>query len=111
MKNLTKTLLTTALILGLPLGANAGSEAVATAQLATATMGNSPMDGGDKHHGCHHEKMASMTAEEFQASLQQRYDSIQDPAMKAEFIKTLELHVDGKTQHADVMKQFVETHQ
>ena len=93
MKTLTKTLLTATLIFGLPFGVYAASEAVATA-----------------HHGGGHDKMASMTPEQLKADLQQRYDNIQDPAMKAEFIKTLEQHVVGMNKLADVMKQFAETH-
>lgn len=119
MKKLTKTLLTATLILGLPLGAYAASEAMSTAQPAaaatTATPEGCPMDGsgmmGGKHHGGRHDKMArmqNMTPEQIQAHLQQRYDKIEDPAKKAEFIKNLELRADGMTKHAEVMKQFAE---
>ena len=119
MKKLTKTLLTATLILGLPLGAYAASEAVSTAQPATAATTvapeGCPMDGsgmmGGKHHGGRHDKMArmqNMTPEQIQAHLQQRYDKIEDPAKKAEFIKNLELRADGMTKHAEVMKQFAE---
>lgn len=119
MKKLTKTLLTATLILGLPLGAYAASEAVSTAQPAaaatTAAPEGCPMDGsgmmGGKHHGGRHDKMArmqNMTPEQIQAHLQQRYDKIEDPAKKAEFIKNLELRADGMTKHAEVMKQFAE---
>ncbi|MGY2498244.1 hypothetical protein, partial [Klebsiella pneumoniae] len=83
MKTLTKTLLTATLILGLPLGAYAASEAVATTQAGAMT--NCPMDGsgmkGGKHHGGRHDKMArmqNMTPEQIQANLQQRYDRIED---------------------------------
>ena len=45
MKSLTKTFLTATLILGLPLGAYAASEAVSTAQpTAAATTTGCPMD-------------------------------------------------------------------
>ena len=64
MKKLTKTLLTATLILGLPLGAYAASEAVSTAQPTQATATGCPMDGtgmmGGKHHGGRHDKMARM---------------------------------------------------
>ena len=60
MKKLTKTLLTATLILGLPLGAYAASEAVPTGQ--PGAMMDCPMDGsgmkGGKHHGGRHDKMA-----------------------------------------------------
>ena len=109
MKTLTKTLLTATLILGLPLGAYAASEAVATTQAGAMT--NCPMDGsgmkGGKHHGGRHDNMArmqNMTPEQIQANLQQRYDRIEDPAKKAEFVKNLNLR-------ADAMKQFAEAHQ
>ena len=46
MKTLTKTLLTATLILGLPLGAYAASEAVATTQAGAMT--NCPMDGSGR---------------------------------------------------------------
>ena len=119
MKKLTKTLLTATLILGLPLGAYAASEAVSTAQPSAATTTAAPegcpMDGsgmmGGKHHGGRHDKMArmqNMTPEQIQAHLQQRYDKIEDPAKKAEFIKNLELRADGMAKHAEVMKQFAE---
>ncbi|MNG89519.1 hypothetical protein D3C79_483890 [compost metagenome] len=116
MKTLTKTLLTATLILGLPLGAYAASEAVSTAQpTAAAAATGCPMDGsgmmGGKHHGSRHDKMArmqNMTPEQIQAHLQQRYDKIEDPAKKAEFVKNLELRADGMTKHAEVMKQFAE---
>ncbi|MCH7372907.1 MULTISPECIES: hypothetical protein [Aeromonas] len=121
MKNLTKTLLTATLILGLPLGAYAASEAVTTAQpaaAATAKPEGCPMDGsgmmGGKHHGGRHDKMArmqNMTPEQIQTHLQQRYDKIEDPAKKAEFIKNLGLRADGMTKHAEVMKQFAEANQ
>ena len=92
MKKLTKTLLTATLILGLPLGAYAASEAAPTGQ--PGAMVDCPMDGGGmmggKHHGGRHDKMArmqNMTPEQIQANLQQRYVRIEDPAKKAEFIK------------------------
>ena len=116
MKNLTKTLLTATLILGLPLGAYAASEAVTTAQ--PGMMTDCPMDGsgmmGGKHHGGRHDKMArmkNMTPEQIQAHLQQRYDKIEDPAKKAEFVKNLGLRADGMIKHAEVMKQFAEANQ
>ena len=116
MKTLTKTLLTATLILGLPLGGYAASEAGATTQAGAMT--NCPMDGsgmkGGKHHGGRHDKMArmqNMTPEQIQANLQQRYDRIEDPAKKAEFEKNLNLRADGMTKHADAMKQFAEAHQ
>ncbi|MDF5704725.1 hypothetical protein ONS79_14095 [Aeromonas hydrophila subsp. hydrophila] len=116
MKNLTKTLLTATLILGLPLGAYAASEAVTTAQ--PGMMTDCPMDGsgtmGGKHHGGRHDKMArmqNMTPEQIQTHLQQRYDKIEDPAKKAEFLKNLSLRADGMTKHAEAMKQFAEAHQ
>ncbi|MGL6551165.1 hypothetical protein ACSZN3_20105 [Aeromonas hydrophila] len=116
MKNLTKTLLTATLILGLPLGAYAASEAVTTAQ--PSMMTDCPMDGsgmmGGKHHGGRHDKMArmqNMTPEQIQTHLQQRYDKIEDPAKKAEFVKNLSLRADGMTKHAEAMKQFAEAHQ
>jgi Spy/CpxP family protein refolding chaperone len=122
MKNLTKTLLTATLILGLPLGAYAASEAVSTAQPAvaatTAAPEGCPMDGsgmmGGKHHGGRHDKMArmqNMTPEQIQANLQQRYDRIEDPAKKAEFIKNLNDRAAGMTKHAEAMKQFAEANQ
>ena len=52
-----------------------------------------------------------MTPEQTQANLQQRYDRIEDPAKKAEFVKNLNLRADGMTKHADAMKQFAEAHQ
>ncbi|MBL0673154.1 hypothetical protein JD504_20685 [Aeromonas hydrophila] len=116
MKKLTKTLLTATLILGLPLGAYAASEAVTTAQ--PGMMVDCPMDGsgmmGGKHHGGRHDKMArmqNMTPEQIQTHLQQRYDKIEDPAKKAEFVKNLSLRADGMTKHAEAMKQFAEAHQ
>ena len=116
MKKLTKTLLTATLILGLPLGAYAASEAVTTAQ--PGMMTDCPMDGsgmmGGKHHGGRHDKMArmkDMTPEQIQAHLQQRYDKIEDPAKKAEFVKNLGLRADGMIKHAEVMKQFAEANQ
>ena len=116
MKNLTKTLLTATLILGPPLGAYAASEAVSTAQ--PGMMTDCPMDGsgmmGGKHHGGRHDKMArmqNMTPEQIQAHLQQRYDKIEDPAKKAEFVKNLSLRADGMVKHAEVMKQFAEANQ
>ncbi|ELB2794083.1 hypothetical protein ACE1OG_20895 [Aeromonas hydrophila] len=116
MKKLTKTLLTATLILGLPLGAYAASEAVTTAQ--PGMMTDCPMDGGGmmggKHHGGRHDKMArmqNMTPEQIQTHLQQRYDKIEDPAKKAEFVKNLSLRADGMTKHAEAMKQFAEAHQ
>lgn len=116
MKNLTKTLLTATLILGLPLGAYAASEAVTTAQ--PGMMTDCPMDSsgmmGGKHHGGRHDKMArmqNMTPEQIQTHLQQRYDKIEDPAKKAEFVKNLSLRADGMTKHAEAMKQFAEAHQ
>ncbi|MGL6465298.1 hypothetical protein [Aeromonas hydrophila] len=116
MKKLTKTLLTATLILGLPLGAYAASEAVTTAQ--PDMMTDCPMDGsgmmGGKHHGGRHDKMArmqNMTPEQIQTHLQQRYDKIEDPAKKAEFVKNLSLRADGMTKHAEAMKQFAEAHQ
>ena len=116
MKTLTKTLLTATLILGLPLGAYAASEAVTTAQ--PGMMTDCPMDGsgmmGGKHHGGRHDKMArmkNMTPEQIQAHLQQRYDKIEDPAKKAEFVKNLGLRADGMIKHAEVMKQFAEANQ
>jgi Spy/CpxP family protein refolding chaperone len=116
MKKLTKTLLTATLILGLPLGAYAASEAVTTAQ--PGMMTDCPMDGsgmmGGKHHGGRHDKMArmkNMTPEQIQAHLQQRYDKIEDPAKKAEFVKNLGLRADGMIKHAEVMKQFAEANQ
>ena len=110
MKKLTKTLLTATLILGLPLGAYAASEAVTTAQ--PGMMTDCPM--GGKHHGGRHDKMArmqNMTPEQIQTHLQQRYDKIEDPAKKAEFVKNLSLRADGMTKHAEAMKQFAEAHQ
>ncbi|MEG0010443.1 hypothetical protein ACW5XF_17925 [Aeromonas lusitana] len=110
MKKLTKTLLTATLILGLPLGAYAASEAVTTAQPGAPMMSDCAMKDG-KHHGGRHDKMArmqNMTPEQIQAHLQQRYDKIEDPAKKAEFVKNLELRADGMTKHAEVMKQFAE---
>ncbi|HDX8616362.1 TPA: hypothetical protein RQN55_002540 [Aeromonas dhakensis] len=116
MKKLTKTLLTATLILGLPLGAYAASEAVSTAQ--PGMMTDCPMDGSGmmsgKHHGGRHDKMArmqNMTPEQIQTHLQQRYDKIEDPAKKAEFVKNLNLRADGMTKHAEAMKQFAEAHQ
>ena len=116
MKKLTKTLLTATLILGLPLGAYAASEAVTTAQ--PGMMTDCPMDGSGmmvgKHHGGRHDKMArlqNMTPEQIQTHLPQRYDKIEDPAKKAEFVKNLNLRADGMTKHAEAMKQFAEAHQ
>ncbi|QXB56262.1 hypothetical protein [Aeromonas sp. FDAARGOS 1415] len=118
MKKLTKTLLTATLILGLPLGAYAASEAVSTAQPTQAMATNCSMDGtgmmGGKHHGSRHDKMArmqNMTPEQIQAHLQQRYDKIEDPAKKAEFVKNLSQRADGMIKHAEVMKQFAEANQ
>ncbi len=115
MKKLTKTLLTATLILGLPLGAYAASEAVSTTQ--PATMADCPMGGAGmmdgKHHGGRHDKMArmhDMTPEQIQEHLQKRYDQIQEPAQKAEFIKKLDQRADGMTKHADAMKKFAEAH-
>jgi len=77
MKKLTKTLLTATLILGLPLGAYAASEAVSTAQPTQAMATNCSMDGagmmGGKHHGGRHDKMArmqNMTPEQIQVMKQ-----------------------------------------
>ncbi|MEH8265130.1 hypothetical protein Q7I27_18625 [Aeromonas veronii] len=112
MKKLTKTLLTATLILGLPLGAYAASEAAPTGQ--PGAMVDCPMDGGGKHHGGRHDKMArmqNMTSEQIQANLQQRYDRIEDPAKKAEFIKKLNERAAGMTKHAEAMKQFAEANQ
>ena len=102
----------------LPLGAYAASEAVSTAQPTQAMAAGCPMDGsgmmGGKHHGGRHDKMArmqNMTPEQIQAHLQQRYDKIEDPAKKAEFVKNLGLRADGMTKHAEAMKQFAEAHQ
>jgi len=112
MKKITKTLLTATLMLALPLGAYAASEAVATAQPAASI--DCPMDGSGmagKRHGGRHDKMArmqNMTPEQVQERLQQRYDRIQDPAKKAEFIKNLTLRAENMTKHAGVMKQFAE---
>ncbi len=118
MKKLTKTLLTATLILSLPLGAYAASEAVSTVQPTQATATGCPMDGtgmmGGKHHGGRHDKMArmkNMTPEQIQAHLQQRYDKIEDPTKKAEFVKNLGLRADGMIKHAEVMKQFAEANQ
>lgn len=115
MKSLTKTLLATTLILGLPLGAWAASEAVATQPTSAATA-PCPMDGmmGGQHHGKRHDKMMrmqNMTPEQFQAHLQQRYDRIEDPAKKAEFVKNLATRADGMVKHAEVMKAFAEANQ
>jgi protein CpxP len=52
-----------------------------------------------------------MTPEQIQANLQQRYDRIEDPAKKAEFIKNLNERATGMTKHADAMKQFAEANQ
>ncbi|MFM5317067.1 hypothetical protein ACQXXB_01160 [Aeromonas veronii] len=116
MKKLTKTLLTATLILGLPLGVYAASEAAPTGQ--PGAMVDCPMDGGGmmggKHHGGRHDKMArmqNMTPEQIQANLQQRYDRIEDPAKKAEFIKKLNERAAGMTKHAEAMKQFAEANQ
>jgi Spy/CpxP family protein refolding chaperone len=115
MKKLTKTLLTATLILGLPLGAYAASEAAPTGQ--PGAMVDCPMDGGmmgGKHHGGRHDKMArmkDMTLEQIEANLKQRYDRIQDPAKKAEFIKNLNERADGMTKHAEAMKKFAEANQ
>ncbi|WP_323969033.1 hypothetical protein [Aeromonas veronii] len=116
MKKLTKTLLTATLILGLPLGAYAASEAAPTGQ--PGAMVDCPMDGGGmmggKHHGGRHDKMArmqNMTPEQIQANLQQRYDRIEDQAKKAEFIKKLNERAAGMTKHAEAMKQFAEANQ
>ncbi|MGL4251225.1 MAG: hypothetical protein ACRCR1_11495 [Aeromonas sp.] len=115
MKKLTKTLLTATLILGLPLGAYAASDAVSTTK--SGAMMDCQMDDSDmggKHHGGRHDKMArlkNMTPEQIQAKLQQRYDRIEDPAKKAEFIKNLNERAAGMNKHADVMKQFAEANQ
>ncbi|ENY73786.1 hypothetical protein [Aeromonas diversa] len=116
MKRLTKTLLATTLILGLPLGAWAASEAVATQPAPAATapcpMGGPMMDG--QHHGKRQDKMMrlqNMTPEQIQAHLQQRYDRIEDPAKKAEFIKNLATRADGMVKHAEVMKAFADANQ
>ncbi|MCF3096520.1 hypothetical protein EHZ86_04120 [Aeromonas australiensis] len=116
MKKLTKTLLTATLILGMPLGAYAASEAAPTGK--PGAMMDCPMDGsgmkGSKHHGGRHDKMArmhNMTPEQIQSHLQTRYDRIEDPAKKAEFIKKLNERADGMTKHADAMKQFAEANQ
>lgn len=110
MKTLTKTLLTATLILGLPLGAYAASEAVTTAQ--PGTMSECAMKDG-KHHGGRHDKMErmqKMTPEEIQAHLQKRYDKIEDPVKQAEFIKKLGERAEGMTKHADAMKAFADAH-
>ena len=52
MKKLTKTLLTATLILGLPLGAYAASEAAPTGQ--SGAMVDCPMDGGGMKIGRAH---------------------------------------------------------
>lgn len=116
MKKLTKTLLTATLIFGLPLGAYAASEATPTVQ--PGPMVDCPMDGsglmGGKHHGGRHDRMArmqNMTPEQIQANLQQRYDRIEDPAKKAEFIKNLGERANGMAKHAEAMKQFAEANQ
>ena len=62
---------------------------------------------GGKHHGSPprqdgpHEEH---DPEQIQAHLQQRYDKIEDPAKKAEFVKNLGLRADGMIKHAEVMK-------
>ncbi len=69
---------------------------------------------GGKHHGGRHDKMArmkNMTPEQIEANLKQRYDRIQDPAKKAEFIKNLNERADGMTKHAEAMKKFAEANQ
>ncbi|MGL4932294.1 MAG: hypothetical protein ACRC4P_02995 [Aeromonas sp.] len=120
MNKLTKTLLTATLILGLPLGAYAASEAAPTGQ--PGAMMNCPMDcqmdggamQGGKHHGGRHNKMTKMqdmTPEQIQAKLQQRYDRIEDPAKKAAFIKHLSERAAGMTKHAEAMKQFADANQ
>ncbi|EOD54362.1 hypothetical protein [Aeromonas molluscorum] len=117
MKNLTKTLLTATLILGLPLGAYAASEATTTAPAerpaVDCPMGG-PMDGmGGKHHKRHDrmERMQKMTPAEIQAQLQQRYDKLEDPAKQAEFVKRLGERAEGMTKHAEAMKAFADAHQ
>ncbi|MFM4944663.1 hypothetical protein ACEUC3_15860 [Aeromonas bivalvium] len=115
MKKLTKTLLTATLILGLPLGAYAASEAAATAPAerpaVDCPMGGKGMDG--KHHKRHDrmERMQKMTPAEIQAHLQQRYDKIADPAKQAEFVKRLGERAEGMTKHAEAMKAFADAHQ
>ena len=52
-----------------------------------------------------------MTPEQIQANLQQRYDRIEDPAKKAEFIKNLGERANGMAKHAEAMKQFAEANQ
>ncbi len=117
MKKLTKTLLATTLILGLPLGAYAASEAAATAPATAQSaatpcpMGGPMMDGKGPHHGKRHDRMMrmqNMTPEQMKANLQQRYDKIEDPAKKAEFIKNLDVRSDIMTKHAEVMKEFAD---
>lgn len=113
MKNLTKTLLTATLILGLPLGAYAASEAATTAPAERPAV-DCPMDGmGGKHHKRHDrmERMQKMTPAEIQAQLQQRYDKLADPAKQAEFVKRLGERAEGMTKHAEAMKAFADAHQ
>ncbi|PPA29539.1 hypothetical protein C3737_14755 [Aeromonas jandaei] len=115
MKKLTKTLMTATLILGLPLGAYAATQTAPAPE--PGAMVDCPMDGGmmgGKHHGGRHDKMArmkEMTPEQIEANLKQRYDRIQDPAKKAEFIKNLNERADGMTKHAEAMKKFAEANQ
>jgi hypothetical protein len=101
MKKLTKTLLTATLILGLPLGAYAASEAVHRA--TDPGHGDRLPHGRYRHDGRQaswrpprqdgpHEEHDPGTDP---AHLQQRYDKIEDPAKKAEFVKNLGLRADG----------------
>ncbi|PJG57956.1 hypothetical protein [Aeromonas cavernicola] len=120
MNKLTNTLLAATLIVGLPLGAYAATDT--TAKTQPDTMMDCAMEGnktGDhnmagKHHGGRHDKMArmnNMTPEQMQAHLQQRYDRIEDPAKKAEFVKKLNDRATGMAKHAEAMKQFAEANQ
>ncbi|MGL5949767.1 MAG: hypothetical protein ACRCYV_12210 [Aeromonas sp.] len=121
MKSLRLVLLTSALFT-LPLVAHAAADAASAAD-ATQTI-DCPMHDeamakhGGMHHGMHGSKhhgkpggFKHMTTEQLQAHLKERFERIEDPVKKAEFIKRLTERSAAMTARAQVLKTFAEANQ
>lgn len=126
MKKLTKTILTATLFFGLPLGAYAATTASETINIDNQAnyhnkmwkthQGTSHSKMWGNHQGGNHSKMGNarqghnLTTEPNQ-NYQQKYDLIEDPTQKAEFIKTIALQADDMSKQAEMLKQFAEENQ
>ncbi|MBZ6064774.1 hypothetical protein ACKC5O_01930 [Aeromonas schubertii] len=105
MKNLQRILLVSALSVSSALWA-ADPQPLLYPDCPLGMQGGMGMQGGKRMM-----RMQQMSPEQMETALQQRYQSLEDPAAQQRFLQDLADRAELMTRHARLIQQFVSQHQ